>query len=245
MQRLKTMRRMSGIIVLLAPIWMGYTATSQSTAPERTFFVDDFEHGLNRWKLVGERHVRIEPSGDATHGRVLVLEPGGDVLALIRESERWKSVRLEAEVLFPANEDNYLGVVYNFQERAGRKNFGDVYIKGNNSYLQANPTNYFNPGRALYPELQIPLQAGSVIRIGQWQRIRVEIAGRTCHFYVGDVAEPQLTFSEFDLESGALGLKPRVIGGPVWVDNVKVTPITRLSYAGPPQPMKPMRQEPS
>jgi len=75
------------------------------------------------------------------------------------------------------------------------------------------------------------------VRIGQWLRLSVEVVGRVCHVYVGDVTEPQLTFPHFELESGELGLKPRVVGGPVWVDNVKVIEIARLSYAGPQRPI--------
>ena len=203
---------------------------------ERTIFTDDFEHGLAGWRTVGDRFIRTESSSDPAHRHVLVLEPGGDVLALVRGSERWKSVRLEADVRFPANEDNYLGVVYNLQERQGRKDFGAVYVKGNGSYLQANPHHDFNPGRTLYPESRIPLEGGSAVRIGQWQRLRVEVVGRVCHLYVGDVAEPQLTFPHFEGDSGEFGFEPRSVGGPVWLDNVKVVEIEHLSYAGPPRP---------
>jgi hypothetical protein len=169
---------------------------------------------------------------------VLVLKPGGDVLALIRGSERWKDVRLEADVLFPANEDNYLGVVYHLQDRQDRKDFGAVYIKGNGNYLQANPHHDFNPERSLYPESHVPLEGRGAIRIGHWQRLRVEIVGRVCHFYVGDVGEPQLTFPDFEEKSGAFGLEPRSVGGPAWVDNVKVVEITHLTYAGSPRPTR-------
>jgi len=213
-----------------------FSLRPQTSSREQTLFADDFEHGLGGWRLVDDRYIRIESSGDPTHGNVLVLVPGGEVLALIRGSERWRGVRLDADVLFPANEDSYLGVVYHLQERQKRKDFGAVYIKGNGSYLQGNPHYDFNPSRALYPESQIRLEGGSAIRIGKWQRLRVEVVGRVCHFYVGDVAEPQLTFPYFEGESGAFGLEPRIVGGPVWIDNVRVTKITRLSYTGAPRP---------
>lgn len=64
--------------------------------------------------------MRVVDSRDAAHGPVMVLEPDGDVLALVRDSDRWGSLRLEGDVRFPTDEDNYLGVAYNVQRRGSR-----------------------------------------------------------------------------------------------------------------------------
>jgi hypothetical protein len=155
---------------------------------------------------------------------------------VIAGSEVWGNVRLEGDVQFPTDEDNYLGVVYNLRHRERRSDFGVVYIKGNESYLQANPHRDWNVSRTIYGEYRVPLSGDAAIRKGEWRRFAVEIVGRTCHFYVGPSATPQMTFSQFELDSGALGLQPRSVGGDVWVDNVRVTAIDRLSYDGPPIP---------
>jgi hypothetical protein len=78
--------------------------------------------------------------------------------------------------------------------------------------------------------------------VGEWQRFKVEAIGSTCHFYVGDMSTPQLTFAELELKAGAIGLKPRSVGGDVWVDNIVVTSIRKFSYVGPPRPL-PIRYE--
>jgi hypothetical protein len=215
-------------------------AASGSAANNRghVLFSDDFERALDGWTLIGRRFVLTEPTIDPHHGRVLALEPGGDVLALIRGSERWGAVRLDADVLFPTSDDSYLGVVYNFSERERRRDFGVIYIKGNDSYLQANPHRDSNPGRLLYPEHHVELAGDAAIQIGRWQRLTMEVRGRTAHFYVSGGRVPQLTFSHFEREAGAVGLKPRVVGAPVWIDNVVVTRIAEPSYSGEPRPAR-------
>ena len=206
-------------------------------------FEDDFENGLDRWTIHREQTARIQDSGDPGHGKVLVLVPDGNAYALIGGSEAWRGVRLEGEVLFPTDEDSYLGVVYNLRRRDDRRDFGVVYIKGNENYLQANPHRDWNVSRTIYPEYRAPLAGASAIRAGVWQRFAVEVVGRACHFYVGDTREPQMTFPLFEGASGALGLQPRSVGAEVWVDNVRVTSIDRLSYDGPPRP--PVEHDPS
>ncbi len=198
-------------------------------------FEENFEDGLGRWHILGTS-ARVEDSGSPEHGRVLVLSPRGDAFALIDGSENWGGVRLEGDVLFPTDEDNYLGVVYNHRLRGDRSDFGVVYIKGNDGYLQANPHRDWNVSRTIYGEYRVPLTGSAAIRRGEWQRFAVEIVGRVCHFYVGSALVPQMTFGDFELDSGALGLQPRSVGGDVWVDNLKVTSIDRLSYAGPARP---------
>jgi len=203
-------------------------------------FEDDFEGGLEQWIVEGVEAVRTADSGDPRHGRVMVLEPNGDVLALVRGSERWGRVRIEGDARFPTDVNNYLGVAYNHQRRGDRQDFGLIYIKGNDSYLQANPHRDFNVGRTLYPEYVVPLQGAAAVRTGEWVRFKVEVADRDAHFYVGDMTTPQMTFPLFELTSGQVGLQPRSVGGPVWVGNVRVTSIAGLSWQGPARPAAPV-----
>jgi len=111
-----------------------------------------------------------------------------------------------------------------------------VYIKGNGSYLQANPHRDFNVGRTLYGEYRVPLTGDAAIKTGVWQRFAIEVVGRVSHFYVADMEVPRMTFPDFELDSGALGLQPRSVGGEVWVDTLRDTAIDRFSYQGPPRP---------
>ena len=193
-------------------------------------FTDDFESDLKGWELYGDGGIQIIDSGDINHKRVLLVRPQGDVYALIKKSAKWSGVRLEGEVLFPDNIDNYLGVVYNFQRRNRRTDFGLIYIKGNDSYLIVNPHRDFNVSRTLYEEYRTPLKGDAGIHAGRWQRFKAEIIGSACHFYVGNMDVPQLIFSSLELSSGAVGLQPRSVGGDVWVDNVSVTSINIFSY---------------
>lgn len=220
----------------LAALAACVAAAALPAAQSRVLFTDDFEAGLDRWQITGGAYVQVRPAGGDAHGRVMVLEPGGDVLALIKGSEQWGAIRLEGDVLFPTPEDNYLGVAYNYRRRGSRDDFGLIYIKGNDSYLQVNPHRDFNVSRTLYPEGRVNLAGAAAIVTGTWQRFAVEVVGANAHFYVGDLTTPQLTFGLFEHTQGAVGLQPRSVGGPVWVDNVRVTAIDRLSYDGPARP---------
>jgi hypothetical protein len=143
---------------------------------------------------------------------------------------------MEGDVLFPDDQHNYLGFIYAFREHRGRTDFGVIYIKGNGSYLRVNPHRDFNVGRTLYEEYRTPLVEQAAIRIGEWKRFRLEVIGNEAHLYVGDMTVPQLTFSHLELDAGAIGLKPRSVGGDVWVDNVAVSTIGEFAYGGPPLP---------
>jgi hypothetical protein len=224
------------LVVACAAQIAAIAASRPHTAGGALLFSDDFANGLDRWSITGERAIGLHDSGDAAHGRVLELTPNGDVVALIRGSDRWGPVRLEGEMLFPTDIDNYLGFVYNHGRTSGRQDFGVIYAKGNESYLQVNPHRDFNVSRTLYPELHATLTGAAAIVTGRWQRFAVEVSGSTAHVYVGDDAKPQLTFNGFERERGALGLQPRSVGGSVWVDNVTVRAIERLAYDGPPIP---------
>jgi len=225
---------------LLPCLALVFGAASQST---RVLFTDDFESGLDRWEVIGAQYVRTEDSNDSAHGRVLVLEPGGDVLALIRGSESWGPVRLEASVRFPTDEDNYLGAAYNYTRRGARSDFGLIYIKGNDSYLQANPHRDFNVSRTLYPEHRVTLRDAAAIATGHWQRFAIEVIAGECHFYVGDMTTPQMTFDTPDMTKGQVGVQPRSVGDPVWIDDVLVTALPKFSYSGPPRPARSDRSD--
>jgi hypothetical protein len=211
------------------------TAASRAAeVPGRLLLADGFEGDLSAWEANDESAVAIVDSGDAAHGRVLELNPSHSTLyALIRGSETWPAYRIEGEVLFPTNEHNYLGFVYNLRDVGGRIDLGSVYIKGNGSYIRVNPRRDWNPARMLYEEFRVALDGDAAIITGKWRRFAVEVEGAVCHLYVADMVTPKVTFPFFELDSGKAGFKPRVVGGPVWIDNVRATSITRLSYRGP------------
>jgi hypothetical protein len=154
------------------------------------------------------------------------------VLALIQGSEAWKSVRVEGRMRFPTRVDNYLGLVYHAARIGQRWDFGLVYIKGNDGYLQLNPHRDFNVSRTLYPEFRAPLREASAVETGSWQTFAFEVVGTAVHVYIGPSDTPQLTYDGYERASGRLGLQPRSVGGPVWVDDVTVRAIGRLSYTG-------------
>ncbi len=210
----------------------------QSTAPDAAaVFADDFEGGLDRWQILGRDGVSLLETDDRAHGSVLALTPNGDdVAALIRGSDAWSGVRVEGEMLVPTGDHSYLGLLYNHTVRGARRDFGLVYVKGNGSYLQLNPHRDLNVSRLVYPEFHVPLAGTSAVEIGKWQRFAFEVRGPAVHVYVGGTTMPQLTFDTFEFDRGAIGFQPRSVGGPIWVDNVRVERLDRLSYEGPPIP---------
>jgi len=201
---------------------------------------DDFEGPLAlHWTLSRPARLHTADSGDPAHRRVLVLEPDGDdVYALAKGTAAWTGGVIEGDVRFPSATDSYLGILYGFRATAARTDFGVLYVKGNESYAQANPHRDFNVGRTLYPEYRVALEGAAAIRVGEWQHFKLEAAGGQAHLYVGDMTAPQMTFPFFE-GGGALGLQPRSVGGEVWVDNVTVRPLSSLSYAGPARPAVP------
>jgi hypothetical protein len=176
-------------------------------------FQDDFNGDLSGWNLINDVH------------------------ALVKNSEKWGAVRVEAQILFPDDKHNYFGLIYNYTQENSRIDFGSIYIKGNGSYIRANPWRDGNASRLLYEEYKTQLIDDQAIKINKWHNIKAEILGNVCHFYVGDMSTPKLTFDLFEKSSGLVGFKPRVTGWPVWVDNVKVTSIRQLNYNGPNIPM--------
>ena len=213
-------------------------ALGATTAADAKAALDDFDHPLGKhWIVSRPSRVRIIDSRDPAHGSVMQLQPDGDdVYALIRETAGWAGGAIEGDMRFPPSEDSYLGVIYDFRATQQRTDFGVIYIKGNESYAQANPHYDFNVSRTLYPEYRVVLGGAAAIRVGEWQHFKLEVLGRRAHLYVGDMSVPQMTFSLFNGDRGALGLQPRSVGGDVWVDNIRWHPLTALSYSGPDRP---------
>lgn len=223
----------------LGPHAVGLSAVAPSptgTAPPGVLFADDFSRGLAGWDVHGEAAVRVRDSGDPARGPVLELTPNGDVLVLVRGSNAWSGVRVEGRMLFPTEIDNYLGLAYHARRRGARWDFGLIYVKGNDGYLQANPHRDFNVSRTLYPEFRVPLTGDAAVDTGRWQTFAFEVSGPAVHVYVGPGTTPRMTFDAPDGAAGSVGLQPRSVGGPVWVDDIVVRAIDRLSYTGPALP---------
>ena len=232
------------LVSFTALLLAGFTIGANEPAPPApdradVLLAEDFEDGLDHWEVIGKGTATLTPSGDPRRGAVLALVPNGDAAALIRGSDRWGRVRMEGEMSFRTDDESYLGFVYAFTTRGTRRDFGLIYLKGDDNYLQVNPHRDFNVSRLLYPEGRVSLQGASAVRIGAWQRFALEVDGATAHLYVGDTDRPQLTFDGFEGTRGLLGLQPRSVGGPVWIDHVTVRGIDRLSYSGPPIPAAP------
>ena len=196
-------------------------------------FSDDFETTLSGWEIVGDQAIEIIESNDEIHGRVMAMQPDGIVYALIKDSEQWGSVRIEGEVLFPTKGHSYLGLMYNFTQNDSRYDFGEIYLKGNGSYLRVNPVRDGNVSRLLYEEYKTSLSGKEAIVANQWYQFKAEIEKNICHFYIGDMYLPKLTFDLYEHSSGLIGFKPRTAGYPVWIDNIRVKSIDRLNYKGP------------
>ncbi len=233
------MPRRKGLPNELSVLLLGCLAAAEPAAAQagQELFVDDFESGLAGWEIGDPSAIRILETEDPAHANVLLLSPAHAMLsALIRGSEMWDGYRIEGDVSFPADVHNYLGFIYNYAEREGRVDLGSIYIKGNGSYIRVNPRRDWNPSRMLYEEYRTPLTGRDTIRIGHWQRFAAEVVGRVCHFYVGDMTVPKVTFDFYEHEDGKVGFKPRVVGGSTWLDNIRAVAIDRLSYDGPRQP---------
>ena len=205
-------------------------------------FAEDFEDGLAEWEFpLGEGH-RIVPRTDG-EGKALSLRTVDEpVYALMRGSEQWRDVRIEGEVLFPIDDHNYLGFIYRFEDDGTRMDFGSLYIKGNGSYIQANPHSDTNVGRTLAPEMRAALTGARAIRIGEWKPFALEVVGSFAHLYVGDMTTPALTLPGESALRGGFGFKPRNPGAGVLIDNVRVTGIESFTYQGPPIPDIPYRR---
>jgi len=205
-----------------------------STLFAQVRFTDDFEIGdLSGWALFNPQAIQVIDSNHADHGKVLQLQADDAVVALINDSEQWGAVRVEGDLLFPDDGDNYLAFVYHFLQGERRTDFGAIYLKGNGSYIRANPWRDMNVSRLLYEEYLTPLQGEAAIQIGRWHRFRMEVMGTVCHIYIDDMVTPKVTYALYERTSGQVGFNSRVAGSPAWIDNVRVTSIEQLQYDGP------------
>jgi hypothetical protein len=195
-------------------------------------FEDSFEGNLSGWEINNAGSVEIIDSQDPNQGNVLVMKPNGNVSALIKNSDQWGSLRIEGIMLFPENEHNYLGFIYNYNKRINREDFGLLYVKGNGSYIRANPWRDGNVSRLLYEEYNIKLVEDQAVKIGIWHKFKMEVVNEICHLYINDMEIPKITFGLFEHKSGKIGFQPRVVGGEVWIDDIKVTSIKGFNYKG-------------
>ena len=196
-------------------------------------FTEDFEAGdLSGWDLLNPQAIQIIDSNDEAHGKVLELQADDAVLALIKNSEQWGALRVEGDLLFPDGGDNYLAFVYHFRQGMRRTDFGSIYLKGNGSYIRANPWRDTNVSRLLYEEYLTRLQGEAAIQIGSWHAFKMEVMGADCHIYIDDMVTPKITYALYEHTSGQVGFNSRVAGSPAWIDNIRVTSIDRLQYDG-------------
>ena len=247
---------MATAILLCLAAW-----TPACAAAGELLFSDDFETGASGWIVSDPDDVTLVESGDPARGRVLQLEPAGSlvsalinrlrllppgepVFALIGGSEQWGPYRIEGEVYFPDDGDSYLGFMYHYRRRAGRTDFGSVYVidKPDERYVRLNPHYDWNPARGLFEEFRVALEKPAE---RDWLPFAAEVVGSSLHFYVGDLETPVATAAPFEGDSGLAGLSPRVVGAPVWVDSIRVRAIERHRYRGPPRPaaVRPPRPE--
>lgn len=197
-------------------------------------FTDDFEDGeLSGWTLSNPQAINVIYSGNTAHGNVLELMADDAVVALVSGSEQWGAVRVEGDVYFPDGGDSYLAFVYHFLQAGTRTDFGAIYLKGNGSYIRANPWRDSNVSRLLYEEYLTPLRGGAAIQIGRWHAFRMEVKGADCHIYIDDMVTPKITYALYEHTSGQIGFNSRVTGSPAWIDNIRVTSIEGLEYDGP------------
>lgn len=208
------------IVIILLPIFCS----------AQILFEDNFEGDLSAWELNNDASVEIIDSQNPKQGKVLELRPNSNVSALIKKSNQWGSLRVEGKMLFPENVHNYLGFIYNYQKTSQREDFGLLYVKGNGSYIRANPWRDGNVSRLLYEEYKTKLEEDQAIKIGKWHTFKMEVINESCHLYINDMKRPKITFELFELKSGKVGFQPRVTGGSVWIDDIKVTSIKQFNY---------------
>ena len=229
------MRGILKIFSQVLPLWALLLGCSTDSNESNDFsFFDDFESGLAKWELNNPAKLPIIVSGDASHGKVLALYPGGhNVHALVKGSQGLTNVKIEGDVFFPSNEHSYFGLIYNYNIRDTRVDYGCVYIKGNGSYIRMNPHRDGHVSRTLYEEYKTPLRGSSAITIGEWQHFKAEIMDSVLHYYVGEMDTPKVTFNFHEFSSGMIGFEPRVAGSECWIDNIEVSSIATFNYSGP------------
>jgi len=196
----------------------------------QALFHEDFEADLRQWEYKEPGIAQIIKTEDSVHKSVLKLTPNKAAeCVLIKGSDKWASIVIKGEALFPTDLHDYLGIVYNLQE-ANRIDFGSIYIKGKGSYIRVNPHRDGNASRALYEEYKTALTGNAEILVNQWFTFKAEIIGSECHFYVEDMEKPKVIFKYFEYSEGKIGFKPRLVGGEVWLDNISIDQIENFSY---------------
>ncbi len=217
---------------------VGLLSAWPSVGAAQVLFADDFESGLGHWRFPLGQGQEVVETGDPTHGRALALQMQTlPVYALMEGSDQWGDVRVEGRVFFPEDVNNYLCFIYRYQDDGRRSDFGGLYIKGNGSYVRANPHYDTNVGRTLYEERRTPLDGSAQIEIGRWIPFALEVVGGEAHLYVGDLTMPRFTLPFGAPQGpGAFGFEPRSPGGAVWIDDVVVRAIDGFGYDGPPLP---------
>ncbi len=216
----------SKVSTFIVTVFLPIISTAQ------VLFEDNFEGDLSGWELNNTEAVTIIDSQNPKQGNALKLTPNSNVSALIKNSNQWGAVSVEGKMLFPKNEHNYLGFIYNYKKSIKREDFGLLYVKGNGSYIRANPWRDGNVSRLLYEEYKTNLKEDQTIKIGKWHSFKMEVVNEICHLYINDMKRPKITFDLFELKSGKIGFQPRVTGGSVWIDDIKVTAIKQSSYKG-------------
>lgn len=211
------------------------TAAALQTA---VLYESDFEGGrAEGWLATRPEAVHVEDTGDPERGMAMRLAASGPwTHVLLEGSEEWGPVRMEGWVLFPEDVHNYLGFIWGYTPGPGRTDFASAYVKGNGSYIRVNHRYDGNPTRAMNEERRVELEGEDAVVIGRWQPFHVEVVGTRAHIYFGDLAVPKVTEGLYQGESGAIGLKPRVVGGDVLVDDIRVTAIDGFTYRGPSLP---------
>ena len=221
-----------GSVAALAAIAALPAAAGGLAAQER--FSTDFEKGSFRsWNIENRRGVRIDESGDPAHGKVMMLEPDGEVYALIRRSNKWQSLRVEGDFYFPEDRDAWFGIIYNFNKTSPRTDYGNIYIRSKDGLIRVSPYRDGSEGSPLYEEYDERIAATPGAGVRRWQHFKAEIHEGAIDLYVGDMATPKLTFPALEFEGGQVGFRPEASGGSVWIDNISVTTIPGLSYDGP------------
>jgi hypothetical protein len=205
-------------------------------ATSESIFAEDFSHGLDQWRFPNRSGATLIDGG-AGRGMVLQLRTVDQQgYALIEGSASWGDVRIEGFASFPENQHNYLGFIYRYADNGRRIDFGSFYIKGNGSYIQANPHYDTNVGRTLHPESRVDLTGNSAVVIGEWQPFALEVVGGDAHLYAGDLEMPVYTLQGTHAARGAFGFKPRNPGARVLIDNVSARSIDGFTYRGDPIP---------
>jgi hypothetical protein len=98
--------------------------------------------------------------------------------------------------------------------------------------MRVNPWRDGNVSRLLYEEYKINLVKDQAIKIGNWHKFKLDVVNEVCHLYINNMDAPKITFELFELKAGKVGFQPRVTGGAVWIDNIKVSSLKEFSYKG-------------